>query len=145
MVKRHIQSLVSCLINVVLHLQGRNVFCMSVDSSDCFAHPDSGYVILLCIEVLIKICAKRAFFQLEKCHIAQLLRLPAAIFQNLFQLKEFPRVSTVGVIDESSRRDSSYAIYQQFLLKLYAGCCQLLCTVLKHHKRYSIFSHSWFM
>ncbi|XP_019169327.1 PREDICTED: uncharacterized protein LOC109165139 isoform X1 [Ipomoea nil] len=134
LVKRHIHTLVSCLINVVLHLQGRNVFCMSVDSSNCFAHPDSGYVILLCIEVLIKICAKHAFFQLEKCHITQLLRLPAAIFQNLFQLKEFPRVSTVEVIDESSRRDSSYAIYQQFLLKLYAGCCQLLCTVLKHHK-----------
>ncbi|CAH9144191.1 unnamed protein product [Cuscuta epithymum] len=143
-VKRHIQSLVSCLINVVVHLQGQNIFCTSDDSSNCcFARPDSGSVILMCVEVLIKICAKYAFFQLEKYHIAQLLRLPAAIFFNSFQLhvsgaplassKELPGVSDIGVT-ESPRRECINAIYQQFILKLYAACCRLLCTVLKHYK-----------
>ncbi|VFQ82974.1 unnamed protein product [Cuscuta campestris] len=143
-VKRHIQSLVSCLLNVVLHLQGQNIFCMSVDSSNCcFAHPDSGSVILICIEVLIKICAKHAFFQLEKYHIAQFLRLPAAIFQKFFQLqapttppvssKELPGVADVGATGFDNK-ECSHAIYQQFVLRLYAACCRLLCTVLKHYK-----------
>ncbi|KAK4345439.1 hypothetical protein RND71_035615 [Anisodus tanguticus] len=139
-VKRHIQNLVSSLLNVVLHLQGPKIFFRNLKFRKDFAEPDPGAVCLMCISVLTKISAKHAFFQLEAFHIGQLLHMPAAIFQCVFQLwtSKVPLCSnyTGGLISGETEVPGSErsAVDRQFCIKLYAACCRMLCTVLKHHR-----------
>ncbi|KAL2455481.1 Nucleolar 27S pre-rRNA proCES [Forsythia ovata] len=118
MVKRHIQSLVACLFNVTLHLQGPKIFYGYVDSTKDYENPDSGSVILMSIEVLTRISGKKSLFHIDASHIAQSLRIPGALFQNFLHLPIFEN-----------------AVDQKFSMELYNACCRLLCTVLKHHKR----------
>ncbi|XP_059295401.1 uncharacterized protein LOC132048725 [Lycium ferocissimum] len=140
LVKRHIQNLVSSLLNVVLHLQGPKIFFRNLKFRKDFTEPDPGAVCLMCISVLTKISAKHAFFQLEACHIGQLLHMPAAIFQSVFQLwtSKVPLCSnytggwTSGETEVPGSERS--AVDRQFCIKLYAACCRMLCTVLKHHR-----------
>nr|XP_016491225.1 PREDICTED: uncharacterized protein LOC107810906 isoform X1 [Nicotiana tabacum] len=140
LVKRHIQSLVSSLLNIVLHLQGPKIFFRNLKFRKDFAEPDPGSVCLMCISVLTKISAKHVFFQLEACHIGQLLHMPAAIFQSVFQLwiSKVPLCSnyTGGLIfgETEVPRTESSAVDRQFCIKLYAACCRMLCNVLKHHR-----------
>ncbi|KAK4377347.1 hypothetical protein RND71_003643 [Anisodus tanguticus] len=139
-VKRHIQNLVSSLLNVVLHLQGPKIFFRNLKFRKDFSQPDPGAVCLMCISVLTKISAKHAFFQLEACHIGQLLHMPAAIFQSVFQLwtSKVPLCSsyTGDLISGETEVPGSKgsAVDRQFCIKLYAACCRMLCTVLKHHR-----------
>ncbi|KAJ8533695.1 hypothetical protein K7X08_007019 [Anisodus acutangulus] len=139
-VKRHIQNLVSSLLNVVLHLQGPKIFFRNLKFRKDFTEPDPGAVCLMCISVLTKISAKHAFFQLEAFHIGQLLHMPAAIFQCVFQLwtSKVPLCSnyTGGLISGETEVPGSErsAVDRQFCIKLYAACCRMLCTVLKHHR-----------
>lgn len=127
MVKRYIQSLVACLFNVIVHLQGPKIFYGYVDSTKDYKNPDSGSVILMSIEVLTRISGKQFLFNLDASHIAQSLRMPGALFQNLLHLPIFEN-----------------AVARKFSVELYNACCRLLCTVLKHHKRYAAFSFaSW--
>lgn len=143
LVKRHIQSLVSSLLNIVLHLQGPKIFFRNLKFRKDFAEPDPGSVCLMCISVLTKISAKHVFFQLEACHIGQLLHMPAAIFQSVFQLwiSKVPLCSnyTGGLIfgETEVPRTESSAVDRQFCIKLYAACCRMLCNVLKHHIRFA--------
>lgn len=140
LVKRHIQNLVSSLLNVVLHLQGPKIFFRNLKFRKDFAEPDPGSVCLMCISVLTKISAKHVFFQLEACHIGQLLHMPAAIFQSVFQLwtSKVPLCSnytgrlTFGETEVPGSDRS--AVDREFCIKLYAACCRMLCTVLKHHR-----------
>ncbi|KAH0721602.1 hypothetical protein KY289_006942 [Solanum tuberosum] len=139
-VKRHIQNLVSSLLNVVLHLQGPKIFFRNHKFRKDFTEPDPGSVCLMCISVLTKISAKHAFFQLEACHIGQLLHLPATIFQSAFQLwtSKVPLCSnytgdlTSGETEVPGSKRS--VVDREFCIKLYAACCRMLCTVLKHHR-----------
>jgi len=142
-VKRHIQNLVSSLLNVVLHLQGPKIFFRNHKFRKDFTEPDPGSVCLMCISVLTKISAKHAFFQLEACHIGQLLHLPATIFQSAFQLwtSKVPLCSnytgdlTSGETEVPGSKRS--VVDREFCIKLYAACCRMLCTVLKHHRRFA--------
>ncbi|PHU19260.1 hypothetical protein BC332_10411 [Capsicum chinense] len=139
-VKRHIQNLVSSLLNVVLHLKGPKIFFRNLEFRKDFTEPDPGSVCLMCISVLTKISAKHVFFQLEPCHIVQLLHMPAAIFQSVFQLwtSKFPLSSnyTGGLTFRETEVPGSErsAVDREFCIKLYAACCRMLCTVLKHHR-----------
>ncbi|KAK3028644.1 hypothetical protein RJ639_037824 [Escallonia herrerae] len=129
-VGRHIQSLVACLFNIILHLQGPKIFFHNVSLSRGDADPDPGSITLMCVEVLTRVCGKHAFFQWDACYVAESLRMPAALFQNFLEL---------GISDAATKSNSlkfSEIFDRQFSMDLYAACCRLLYTVLKHHKRY---------
>ncbi|KAK4401477.1 hypothetical protein Sango_0888400 [Sesamum angolense] len=130
MIKRHIQSLVACLFNIILHLQGPSIFYGCIDSTKAHAGPDSGSVVLMCVEVLTKVSAKPSFFQIDVCHIAESLRVPGALFQFVLQLQ----VSEASVRVASQIGTSSSSVDRKFSVELYAACCRMLCSALKHHK-----------
>ncbi|KAI3446191.1 hypothetical protein Pfo_002856 [Paulownia fortunei] len=130
MIKRHIQSLVACLFNVILHLQGPSIFYEYVDSIKAYEGPDSGSVILMGIEVLTKISGKPSFFQIDACHIAASLRVPGALFQYFLQLQR----SEAPVRAASGISTSNSAVDRKFSVELYAACCRMICNALKHHK-----------
>ncbi|GMP37637.1 hypothetical protein CsSME_00009228 [Camellia sinensis var. sinensis] len=140
-VKRHIQSLVACLFNIILHLQGPLIFYTNIISSKGNADPDPGSVILMCVEVLTRVLGKHAMYQLDSCQVGQSLRIPAALFQNFFQLRisEAPAVPNSLRLLDNQDTDivegmNSCVVDRQFSIDLFAACCRLLCTVLKHHK-----------
>lgn len=140
MVRRHIQSLVTCLFNIILHLQGPQIFHANVIPN---ADPDSGAVILMCVEVLTRVLGKHALFQMDNCQIGQSLRIPSGLFQNFLQLripKNPSQSNSLRFLDikgtNSVGKMNSFSLDRQFSIDLYAACCRLLCTVLKHHKRY---------
>lgn len=132
MVKRHIQSFIAALFNIVLHLQGPYIF---FGKSSCY-NPDPGAVILMCVEVLTRVAGKHALFQMASWHVNQSLRIPGALFQNLHH----PRVRRISASSLSSSDnqecDSLGSVDRKFSIELYAACCRLLYTVVKHHKRF---------
>ncbi|KAL3515027.1 hypothetical protein ACH5RR_021929 [Cinchona calisaya] len=139
-VKRHIQSLVACLFNVVLHLQGPSIFQGRVNSNEACTGPDSGSIILMCIQVLRRVTGKHALFQMDAWHVGQSLNTPATLFQNLLQLRftealgqsDSPTISETT--DAHSKKFTSASILdQKYSVELYAACCRLLCTLVKHH------------
>ena len=128
-VRRHIQSFIVCLFNIILHVQSPVIFFERLivrGSGD----PDPGSVILMCIEVLTRISGKHALFQIDPWHVSQSLRIPSALFQFFPQLKL--KTPPAGSLFSSE----NLQIDRAFSLDLYAACCRLLYTVLKHHKRY---------
>ena len=144
MVKEHIQSILAGLFNIILHLQNPLIFQRFMHDKGN-ANPDSGSVILMCIEVLIRIFGKHALFQMKPWHVAQSLRIPAALFQDFHQIKlsEASISSHSSLIldneisDQLASKDLS-VVDRHFSIDLFAACCRLLYTVLKHHKRYSL-------
>ncbi|KAL8556229.1 hypothetical protein ACS0TY_003869 [Phlomoides rotata] len=121
MIKKHIQSLVACLLNIILHLQGPSIFYRCINPTKTYERPDSGSVILMSIELLTKISGKPSFFQIDACHIAQSLRVPGALFQYFLRL-------------QISKDPIHSSVDRKISVDLYAACCRMLCTALKHHK-----------
>ncbi|KAK3001092.1 hypothetical protein RJ639_021465 [Escallonia herrerae] len=112
-------------------LKGPKIFCHNVSLCRGDADPDPGSITLMCVEVLTRVCGKHAFFQWDTCYVAQSLCMPAALFQNFLEL---------GISDAATKSNSlkfSDIFDRQFSMDLYAACCRLLYTVLKHHKRES--------
>jgi len=142
-VKRHIQSLVACLFNIILHLQGPLVFYGNKILNKGNAYPDPGAVILMCIEVLTRVSGKHAIYQLSSLHVGQSLRIPSALFQNLFSIRisEGPPPNSLRFLDNQYTEiveGKDYCVVdRQFSIDLFAACCRLLSTVLKHHKRFA--------
>ncbi|GER50303.1 tRNA modification GTPase MnmE, partial [Striga asiatica] len=130
MVKRHIESLVACLFNVILHLQGPCIFYVPPDSIEAYKKPDSGSVILMSIEVLTRISGKPTLFQMDAFQIAQSLRVPGSLFQYFLQLQ----VSEAPVKAAPLTKTCNRTVDQMFSVELYAACCRMLCNALKHHK-----------
>ena len=144
MVKEHIQSILAGLFNIILHLQNPLIFQRFMHEKGN-TNPDSGSVILMCIEVLIRIFGKHALFQMKPCHVAQSLRIPAALFQDFHQIKlsegsissHSSLILDNEISDQLASKDLS-VVDRHFSIDLFAACCRLLYTVLKHHKRYSL-------
>lgn len=97
----------------------------------------------MCIEVLTKISGKHALFQMDSCHIVQALHVPATLFQNYLRLQQskdlgqYKLQSGSGTGHNHSLMSTDGSILdQQYSIDLYAACCRLLCTAIKHHKRY---------
>ncbi|KAL8140774.1 hypothetical protein V2J09_006795 [Rumex salicifolius] len=140
-VKEKLQSLTSSLFNIVVHLQGPSVFYSNLihNGKD---NPDPGSVVLMCIEVLTRISRKDTLFQIDVGHqsskkqkidVGQFLRLPAAIFQDFCHLiaqKRSPAPN--NWMSPATKASDVHLIDQQFSIDLYAACCRLLCTVVKH-------------
>ncbi|KAL6963755.1 hypothetical protein U1Q18_034760 [Sarracenia purpurea var. burkii] len=142
-VKRHIQSLVACLFNIILHLQGPLIFYGNTVSNKGNADPDPGSIILMCVEVLTRVFGKHIVYQLDSCQVGQSLRIPAALFQSFFQFRiseAHAAPNSPKILDnrhaEIVEGMNSCVVDRQFLIDLFAACCRLLSTVLKHYKGY---------
>lgn len=142
-VKRHIQSLVAALFNIILHLQSPLIFYGKFVSNEGDRNPDAGSVVLMCAEVLTRVARKHALFQMDPWHIGQSLCIPGALFQDFHQLRlsEAPVSNNSLLYSDKQTHDSmasmKYSVVdRQFSVNLFAACCRLLYTVLKHHKRY---------
>ncbi|KHG00590.1 Unhealthy ribosome biogenesis 2 [Gossypium arboreum] len=140
-IKRHIRGFVAALFNIILHLQSPLIFYRKSVSNEGDRNLDPGSVVLMCIEVLTRVSGKHALFQLDLCHIGQSLRIPGALFQEFHQLRisEGP-VSSNTFLDEQNHNSTVSMEYhvlgldQQFSINLFAACCRLLYSILKHHK-----------
>ncbi|GAB4838473.1 hypothetical protein Ancab_028017 [Ancistrocladus abbreviatus] len=137
-VRRHIGILTASLFNIILHLQGPAIFYRKL-TNEADMNPDEGSVVLMCVEVLTRISRKHALFQMDPGHIGQSLRIPAALFQDFHHL----RLCKTSHLSESLRfterkncehLTSSLVVDKKFSVELYAACCRLLYTFLKHHK-----------
>ncbi|KAI9181831.1 hypothetical protein LWI28_019092 [Acer negundo] len=143
-VKRHIQNLIAALFNIIVHLQSQIIFYGKLNSNDGHNGPDSGSVILMCIEVLTRVSSKHALFELDSWHVAQSLRIPAALFQDIHQLRlsEAPILSKSEMFLDNQNSNlvpslNSCVVDRQFTINVFAACCKLLYTILKHHKNES--------
>uniref|UniRef100_A0A2P2J3V6 Nucleolar 27S pre-rRNA processing Urb2/Npa2 C-terminal domain-containing protein n=1 Tax=Rhizophora mucronata TaxID=61149 RepID=A0A2P2J3V6_RHIMU len=140
-VKRHIQSLTAALFNIILHLQSPLIFYSRLPR--CDSGPHTGAVILMCVEVLTRILAKHALFHLDSWHVAQSLRIPSALFQDFGQLRasEGPISSNPFLFLDNQDCDqvagmnsNSCVVDHQFSIELFAKCCRLLSTIVKHRQ-----------
>ncbi|KAK9184611.1 hypothetical protein WN943_024962 [Citrus x changshan-huyou] len=141
-VKRHIQNLIAALFNIIVHLQSPIILYEKQISCGRENIPDPGSVILMCIEVLTRVSGNHALFQMDSWHVAQSLHVPVAIFQDIHKLSisEAPVPSNFVIFSDDQNSDivasqNSIAVDRQFSINLFAACCRLLYTVLKHHKR----------
>ncbi|XP_047340991.1 uncharacterized protein LOC124944706 [Impatiens glandulifera] len=114
-IKRHIQKFVSCLSNIILHLQCPQIFYGKVIISQGPVHPDSGAAILMCIEVMTRVLGRHSLYQLDPYHVVLSLRIPGSVFKHFLQTK-----------------DEMHAVDRRLSIDLFAACCRLLCTVVKH-------------
>ncbi|KAI3895347.1 hypothetical protein MKX03_025762 [Papaver bracteatum] len=156
--KNHIQGVTGALFNIVVHLQGPQIFYKKVTYSAGDVYPDPGAVILMCVEVLSKVAGKPtkvaakstkgaekstkaarkiAAFQMDSAHVIQSLRLPAALFQ-CFCYQRYSRTSpdTMVSVNQmfSPACESLCTVDGRFSVDLFAACCRLLSTVIRHHK-----------
>ncbi|KAK9051940.1 hypothetical protein SSX86_028568 [Deinandra increscens subsp. villosa] len=129
-VKTDILGSVCCLFNIIYHLQSPKIFYKNLisDTHNC-VDPDSGSVVLMCIEVLTKVSGKHALYQMDACHVAQALSIPSTLFQNILQL-------TTSKDKNDSMGDK--LLDRRYSIELYAACCRMLYTFLRHHKRESL-------
>ncbi|XP_038902651.1 uncharacterized protein LOC120089295 [Benincasa hispida] len=139
-IKRHIESLTAALFSIVLHLQSPQIFYVRMIATKNRSDPDPGSVILMSIEVLTRVSGKHALFQMNVWHVAQCLRIPAALFKTLsLKLPGIPIESECSLISAQEASNvvvptSNSIIDKQFSIDLFAGCCRLLYTILKHRK-----------
>ncbi|XP_042507828.1 uncharacterized protein LOC122083947 [Macadamia integrifolia] len=137
-VKRHIQSLISALFNIVVHLQSPLIFCVKLTGDDRDTGPDPGSVILMCVQVLTKVAGKHALFQMDSGHVGQALHVPAMLFKDFCQLRASHATSNSHFFGEQESKPvagmDSYDVDQKFSVELFSTCCRLLCTIVRHHK-----------
>ncbi|KAJ4820381.1 Urb2/Npa2 family protein [Rhynchospora pubera] len=119
--KKTIPSLVGCLFNIILHLEGPNIVCSpKVPSNETNSNPDAGAVVLMCVEVLTTVIGRHSC-PMDACHVSQCLHIPTTLFRNLTRIKELSK--------------NGFTIDRQYLIDLYAACCKLICATLKHRIR----------
>ncbi|XP_021819976.1 uncharacterized protein LOC110761732 [Prunus avium] len=140
-VKRHIQSFISSLFNVILNLQSPVIFYERSIQNKGDTDPDPGTIILMCVDVLARISGKHALYQMEAWHVAQSLRIPSALFQDfhLLKLSEAPVPNDSSTVPNNQISNSVASkhfsgVDRKYSIDLFAACCRLLHNVLKHHK-----------
>nr|XP_029119321.1 uncharacterized protein LOC105041402 isoform X2 [Elaeis guineensis] len=115
-----------------------SVVAAGVDCLDLVLESISGSVILMCVEVLTTV-ARRSSFQMNSCHASQCLHVPMALFKDFHQLRA-SHVKCHPFISKNQEETSLTSVHhcmidRQFSIDLYASCCKLLCSTLKHQKR----------
>ncbi|OVA04918.1 Nucleolar 27S pre-rRNA processing [Macleaya cordata] len=136
--KEHIQSLIGALFNIVLHLQSPLIYYEKLTCNTGDIGPDPGAVILMCVEVLTKVAGKPALFRMDSSHVVQSLRVPAALFQDFCHLRSSESPSSSSMLSANQALTPvagmlTYIVDQHFSVDLFAACCRLLSTVLRHH------------
>ncbi|XP_026396024.1 uncharacterized protein LOC113290644 isoform X2 [Papaver somniferum] len=137
--KKHIKGLTGALFNIVLHLQGPQIFYEKVSCNGEDVSPDPGAVILMCVEVLIKVFGKPEHFQLDSDHVVQSLCLPGALFRG-FCYRKHSRTSPDPAVVSPDQMFSPACVRlcnmdTRFSVDLFAACCRLLSTVIRLHSR----------
>ena len=123
-VKGRIQGLVSAVFGIMSHMQSPFIFCTdAVVGKQGPKSPDAGSVILMCVEVLIRIAGKQALFEMNPSHISQSIHMPGAIFRDYGNL----------LVKDDQQQDLQ--VDQKFSVSMYAACCRLIYTSVKHHPK----------
>lgn len=92
----------------------------------------------MCIQVLTRISGKHALFQMDPLHVAQSIRIPGVLFEEFSQLRLCKAPAASGSVSFTQIVDCNpeASVDNQFSVDIFAACCRLLYTILKHHKRY---------
>lgn len=77
LIKRHCQSLVSAVFNIIVHLQSPHIFYVNLRRKTVSGTPDPGSAILMCVEVLTTVSRKHGLFSMDVCHVGHMLHIPA--------------------------------------------------------------------
>ncbi|EMS45983.1 hypothetical protein TRIUR3_12480 [Triticum urartu] len=137
--QRTVPSLVGALFNIVLHLQSPLIFYIEKLPPLCpDLHPDAGAIVLMCVEVITSFVGRHTF-QIDACHVSQCLHLPVMLFKGF---KHLLADRSVSCSSENIREQiagqplasKEYLLDRQFSVDMYAACCKLLCTVLRHQQ-----------
>nr|KYP39671.1 hypothetical protein KK1_039030 [Cajanus cajan] len=139
MIKRHCQSLVAAVFNIILHLQSPLIFYDNLASGTVASTPDPGAAILMCVKVLVTVSRKQAIFQTDVWHVGHLLHIPASLFQNFHQLRvtkasgpsEALEISKECICDPVERVNFCH-LDHHYSVNLFVVCCQLLCTIIRN-------------
>ncbi|KAL6645056.1 hypothetical protein ACP70R_016664 [Stipagrostis hirtigluma subsp. patula] len=138
--KRTVPGLVGALFNIVLHLQSPLIFYIEKLPPHCSEfHPDAGAVVLMCVEVITSFVGRHSF-QIDASHVSQCLHVPVTLFKgfkHLLACRSIPR-SSANYCNQSVRQHgdhSEYILDRRFSVDIYAACCKLLCTTLRHQQR----------
>ncbi|XP_061341643.1 uncharacterized protein LOC133287960 [Gastrolobium bilobum] len=139
LIKRHCQSFVAAVFNIIVHLRSLHIFYVNLTSGTVASNPDSGSVILMCVEVLASVSRKHALFSMDVWHVGNLLHIPAVLFQNFHQLRiskasgpsDSLMISEEQISHPVERVNFSH-VDHQFSINLFVACCQLLCTIIRH-------------
>ncbi|KAL2937237.1 Unhealthy ribosome biogenesis protein 2-like protein [Bienertia sinuspersici] len=131
-VKTHINGIFASLFSIMVHLQGSTVFCIP-NRSAVNQIPDSGSVVLMCVEILTRISGKRAQYYLDSRQVGQSLHKPATLFKDFCYIRA-AKGSHQSVIRLHDKEYEELEIDRQFSVNLYAASCRLLWTVVKHRK-----------
>lgn len=137
-VRMHINSIFASLFNIMVHLQGPTIFYATPSKIALDKNPDSGSVVLMCVELLTRIAGKRAQYHLDTHHIGQFLHIPATLSKG-FRYTRAGKASQSSIkLDgkECEELESHFLVDRQFSMNIFAASCQLLWTVVKHRKRY---------
>lgn len=114
----------SAVFGIMAHMQSPFIFCTdTVVGKQCPKSPDAGSVILMCVEVLIRIAGKHALFEMNPSHISQSIHMPGAIFRDY------------GHLLHKDDQQQDLQVDQKFSVSLYAACCRLIYTSVKHHPK----------
>ncbi|KAG5413133.1 hypothetical protein IGI04_000700 [Brassica rapa subsp. trilocularis] len=123
-VKGRIQGLVSAVFGIMSHMQSPFIFCTdAVVGKQGPKSPDAGSVILMCVEVLMRIAGKQALFEMNPSHISQSIHMPGAIFRDY------------GNLLRKDDQQQDLQVDQKFSVSMYAACCRLIYTSVKHHPK----------
>lgn len=146
MIKRHCQSFVASVFNIIVHLQSLPIFYDNLASGTVASTPDPASAILMGVEVLVTVSRKHTLFPMDVWHVGHLLHIPAALFQNFYQLRvskasgpsETMMISDEHICDQIKRVDFCH-VDHRFLVNLFEVCCELLYTTIMHRPRYALF------
>ncbi|KAF8718010.1 hypothetical protein HU200_025476 [Digitaria exilis] len=128
--KRAVPGLVGALFNIVLHLKSPLLFYIQKLPPHCsLFHPDAGAVVLMCVEVITSFVGRHSF-QIDASHVSQCLHVPVTLFKGFRQLLKHRK----GSVRQHADCDE-YILDRQFSVDIYAACCKLLCTTLRHQRR----------
>ncbi|GAV60305.1 Urb2 domain-containing protein, partial [Cephalotus follicularis] len=140
-VKRHMHNLIAGLFSIILHLQSPLIFYGRSIGGKFDNCPDSGAVVLMSVEVLTRVSGKHALFRMDSWHVGHCLRIPGVLFQDFLQLRPAEASIPSNFLLLLDNKDNipaeslkSCIVDRPFSIELFAACCRLLYTVLKHHK-----------
>ncbi|KAF6165032.1 hypothetical protein GIB67_005121 [Kingdonia uniflora] len=138
LVKEYIQSYIGALFNIILHLQSPLIFCKKPTCNKNGTNPDPGSVILMCVEILGKVAGKSSLFKMYPCHVGQSLHISGELFRYFLKMRSSQAPSSSSILsanhDARSLAGSHlFIINRRFSIDLFAACCRLLSTVLRHH------------
>jgi len=142
MIKRHGQSLVSAVFNIIVHLKALLNFYDNLASGTVASTPDPGSAILMSVEVLVTVSRKHGQFPMDMGYVGQILHIPALLFQNVHQLRvtNASGPSETSIISEQRICDPVNRMgHVDHLVSLFYVCCQLMCTIIMHRPRYVLF------